>query len=99
MLEAMLIGRPCVLDITSDKYHRTTAGNAARRYTHMRDLLAVRELARGETHEQLIIEVNRVLESGVASMDYGIHHLYDTTAASYVEQLKSVLLARPTSNI
>jgi hypothetical protein len=99
MLEAMLIGRPCVLDITSDKYHRTTAGNAARRYTHMRDLLAVRELARGETHEQLIIEVNRVLESGVVSMDYGIHHLYDTTAASYVEQLKSVLLARPTSNI
>ena len=94
MLEAMLIGRPCVLDITSDKYHRTTAGNAARRYTHMRDLLAVRELARGETHEQLIIEVNRVLESGVVSMDYGIHHLYDTTAASYVEQLKSVLLAR-----
>ena len=99
MLEAMLVGRPCVLDITSDKFHRTTAGNAARRYTHMRDLLAVRELARGETHEQLIIEVNRVLESGVASMDYGIHHLYDTTAASYVEQLKSVLLARPTSNI
>ena len=99
MLEAMLIGRPCVLDITSDKYHRTTAGNAARRYTHMRDLLAVSELARGETNEQLIDEVIKILDADVAGIDYEIGHLYDTTAASYGEQLKSVLLARPTSNI
>ena len=94
MLEAMLIGRPCVLDITSDKFHRTTAGNAARRYTHMRDLLAVSELARGETTELLTVEVEKILDADVVGINYEIGHLYDTTAVSYAEQLTSVLLAR-----
>jgi hypothetical protein len=93
MLEAMLVGRPCVLDITSDKFHRTTAGNAARRYTHMKDLLAVSELARGETIEQLSMEVEKILDAGVAGIDYEIAHLYDITTASYTDQLLSVLLA------
>ena len=94
MLEAMLVGRPCVLDITSDKFHRTTAGNAARRYTHMKDLLAVSELARGETIEQLTVEVEKILDADVVGINYEIGHLYDTTAVSYAEQLTSVLLAR-----
>ena len=94
MLEAMLVGRPCVLDITSDKFHRTTAGNAARRYTHMKDLLAVSELARGETTEQLTVEVEKILDADVVGINYEIGHLYDTTAVSYAEQLTSVLLAR-----
>ena len=94
MLEAMLVGRPCVLDITSDKFHRTTAGNAARRYTHMIDLLAVSELARGETIEQLTVEVEKILDVDVVGINYEIGHLYDTTAVSYAEQLTSVLLAR-----
>ena len=94
MLEAMLVGRPCVLDITSDKFHRTTAGNAARRYTHMKDLVAVSELARGETIEQLTVEVEKILDVDVVGINYEIGHLYDTTAVSYAEQLTSVLLAR-----
>lgn len=94
MLEAMLVGRPCVLDITSDKFHRTTAGNAARRYTHMKDLVAVSELARGETIEQLTVEVEKILDADVVGIDYEIGHLYDTTAISYTEQVTSVLLAR-----
>ena len=94
MLEAMLVGRPCVLDITSDKFHRTTAGNASHRYTHMKDLLAVNELARGETIEQLTMEVSKILDADIVGIDYEIGHLYDTTAASYAEQLTSVLLAR-----
>lgn len=93
MLEAMLVGRPCVLDITSDKFHRTTAGNAARRYTHMKDLLAVSELARGETIEQLTVEVEKILDTDVAGINYEIGHLYNTAAVSYAEQLLSVLLA------
>ena len=94
MLEAMLVGRPCVLDVTSDKFHRTTAGNAARRYTHMKDLVAVNELARGETTEQLTLEVEKILDADVVGINYEIGHLYDTTAVSYAEQLTSVLLAR-----
>ena len=83
-----------MLDITSDKFHRTTAGNAARRYTHMKDLVAVSELARGETIEQLTVEVEKILDADVVGINYEIGHLYDTTAVSYAEQLTSVLLAR-----
>jgi len=93
LLEAMLVGRPCVLDITSDKFHRTTAGNAAQRYTHMRDLLAVRDLARGETIDQLISAVNKVLDAGPTKVSYEIEHLYDTGGLSYAEHLTSILLA------
>ena len=93
MLEAMLVGRPCVLDITSDKFHRTTAGNAAQRYTHMRELLAVRDLARGETIDQLISAVNKILDAGTTTVSYEIEHLYDTGGPSYAEQLTSILLA------
>ena len=93
LLEAMLVGRPCVLDITSDKFHRTTAGNAAQRYTHMRDLLAVRDLARGETIDQLISAVNKVLDAGPTKVSYEIEHLYDTAGLSYAEHLTSILLA------
>ena len=93
MLEAMLVGRPCVLDITSDKFHRTTAGNAAQRYTHMRDLLAVPDLAQGETIDQLISAVNKILDAGTTTVSYEIEHLYDTGGLSYAEHLTSILLA------
>jgi len=93
MLEAMLVGRPCVLDITSDKFHRTTAGNAAQRYTHMRDLLAVRDLARGDSIDHLISAVNKILDAGTSQVSYEIEHLYDTGGLSYAEQLTSILLA------
>jgi hypothetical protein len=93
MLEAMLLGRPCVLDITCDKFHRTTAGKAAQRYTHMRDLLAVQDLARGETIDQLISAVSSTLEANIAKVSYEIEHLYDTRGLSYAEHLTSILLA------
>ena len=93
MLEAMLVGRPCVLDITCDKYHRTTAGKAAQRYTHMRDLLEVRDLARGESIEQIISAVNTILEANISKVSYEIEHLYDTHGSSYAERLTSILLA------
>ena len=93
MLEAMLVERPCVLDITSDKFHRTTAGNAAQRYTHMQDLLAVRDLARGETIDQLISAVITILEANIAKVSYEIEHLYDTGELSYAEHMTSILLA------
>ena len=60
----------------------------------MKDLLAVSELARGETIEQLTLEVEKILDADVVGINYKIGHLYDTTAVSYAEQLTSVLLAR-----
>ena len=93
MLESMLVGRPCVLDITCDKYHRTTAGKAAQRYTHMRDLLEVRNLARGESIEQILSAVNTILEANISKVSYEIEHLYDTHGSSYAERLTSILLA------
>ena len=93
MLEAMLVGRPCVLDVTCDKFHRTTAGKAAQRYTHMQDLLAVRDLARGESVEQLISAVSTILEANIAKVSYEIEHLYNTGDLSYAEHMTSILLA------
>jgi hypothetical protein len=59
----------------------------------MRDLLAVQDLARGETIDQLISAVSSTLEANIAKVSYEIEHLYDTRGLSYAEHLTSILLA------
>jgi hypothetical protein len=59
----------------------------------MRDLLAVPDLAQGETTDQLISAVNKILDAGTTTVSYEIEHLYDTGGLSYAEHLTSILLA------
>ena len=93
LLEAMLVGKPCVLDLTIDDYHRTTAGISARRHTHILDMTAVSGIPRGETIPELIKTVDLMLESNLETMDYDISHLYNVNDPPYEEQLESFLIA------
>ncbi len=93
MLEAMLLGRPCVIDLTTDKFHRTTASNAAKHFVHMHDLLAVPDLDAGRTISEILSAVDALLAKDVESMDYDIDHLYNTADALYGEQLLAFLTA------
>jgi hypothetical protein len=93
MLEAMLLGRPCVIDLTTDKFHRTTASNAAKHFVHMHDLLAVPDLDAGRTISEIVSAVDALLAKDVESMDYDIDHLYNTADALYGEQLLAFLTA------
>ena len=91
MLEAMLLGRPCVIDLTTDRYHRTTASNAAKHFVHMHDLLAVPGLDAGRTISEILSAVDVLLSKDVESVDYDIDHLYNTADALYGEQLLAFL--------
>jgi len=93
MLEAMLLGRPCVIDLTTDKFHRTTASNAAKHFVHMHDLLAVPDVDAGRTISEILSAVDALLAKDVESMDYDIDHLYNTADALYGEQLLAFLTA------
>ena len=94
MLEAMLMGRPCVIDLTTDPYHRTTASNAAKHFVHMHDLLAVPKLDAGKTIPELLAAIDALLAKDADSVDYDIDYLYNTAEAPYGEQLLAFLSAQ-----
>jgi hypothetical protein len=94
MLEAMLLGRPCVIDLTTDPFHRTTASNAAKHFMHMHDLLAVPKLDVGRSVSELLNAIDALLAKDLESMDYEIDNLYKTADALYGEQLLAFLTSR-----
>jgi hypothetical protein len=95
MVEATLVNRKCVLDLTIDKFHRTTSGLMAKKFTHVLDLTAIQQIPRGETIDGLILEINKLLEEdGPNCAHYPIDHLYHTRDRPYADQLISFLQAR-----
>ena len=94
MVEAMLVNRKCVLDLTIDKFHRTTSGLMAKKFTHVQDLTAIQQIPQGATINGLIFEINKLLEDGSNCAHYPIDHLYNTRDRPYADQLISFLQAR-----
>jgi hypothetical protein len=94
MLEAMLLGRPCVIDLTTDPYHRTTASNAAKHSLHMRDLLAVPNLHIGNTVDEVLAGIDELLTKDSGVVDYDIDHLYNTADVLYGELFLAFLSAQ-----
>jgi hypothetical protein len=91
LLEAMLLGKTCVLDVTLDGFHRTTAGNSARRHTHMLDLLAVTSLPRGKSVTELISTIDSSLQNSMNYKNYEISHLYNVSDKPFDIQLLGFL--------
>ena len=94
MLEAMLLGRPCLVDLTTDPYHRTTAANAAKHSLHMQDLLAIPNLHIGNTIEEILAGIDELLTKDSRVVDYDIDHLYNTADALYGELFLAFLSAQ-----
>ena len=93
MIEAMLLNRPSILDLTTDKFHRTTSGAVAHRYTHILDLIEIDSIPRGENIPELILAIENQMAISSDCAHYPIGHLYDTTRPFYSEQLISMLSA------
>lgn len=92
VLEAMLIGRSCILDLTDDGYHRTTSAISARRHTHMLDLNYISNLPVANTLDQLISQVERLLE-GSDTLNYnGLSRICDFGHSLYSPQLANFLV-------
>ena len=92
MLESMILGRPCVIDVTEDVFHRTNASNSAQNFVHMKDLLAVEQLKIGHTIDEVVKCVDELLSIGSKTTKYNMTHLYDVSAPLYIDQLMSFFL-------
>lgn len=92
LLEAMILGKPCVLDLTEDGYHRTTAGNAARRYTHLNDLVKVKGLRLGKSIDEFSNQVIDLIMSNVCEIEYDLEELFNSAQPTYADQLVSLLI-------
>jgi hypothetical protein len=91
VLEALLIGRPCLIDLTDDGFHRTTAAISARRHTHMLDLVQIGALPVSRTIEDLLSQSERMVSSGATSHHHDLSQLCDFSDPCYADQLTSFL--------
>ncbi len=91
MFEAMLLERPCIIDGTSDQFHRTNAASAIRNYTHMRDLLSVSNLPIANEADEILEHIGSLIEKKVQFVNYEMEHLYDKGDRTYSVQLKEFL--------
>ena len=87
ILEALICKRKVVLDLTTDNFHRTSAGNSAKKHTHIRDLTDVSTIPRGYSVQELISEIKRVLDDRNDCAHHKIDHLYETVDPLYSDQL------------
>ena len=99
ILEALLMNKKCVLDLTHDGFHRTTAAISAVWHTHMIDLLEISGLQRGNTVAELQQLVDHGLHSSNDSSQLQIQHLYNSDDLPYRDQLLHFLLTAEHSKI
>lgn len=92
VLEAMLIGRPCILDLTDDGYHRTTSAISARRHSHMLDLNYVSNLPVANTVDQLAFQAERLLKGNFVQNYTGLSRLCDLSDSLYTTKLANFLV-------
>lgn len=87
LLEALLVGKVCVLDLTFDGYHRTTAGNSAKWHTHMQDLTTIPNLPMAHSKEDLVLEIHKALDSERHCDHQDVSDLYNLHDPLFREQL------------
>ena len=92
VFEAMLLDRPCIIDGTSDQFHRTNAATAIQNFTHMKDLLTVANLPIANDVEEMLRLIVAMIEQKVQFVDFEMHHLYDKKQPSFSAQLKDFLI-------
>jgi len=93
ILEAMLLGRPCILDNTNDGMHRTTAGLAMNNYTHLQDLKEITGLKLADSVEEMYDNVVWIVDSKIESFNYEMSHLYSLDDPPYKLQLTEYLVS------
>jgi len=89
----MLLDRPCIIDGTSDQFHRTNAATALQNFTHMKDLLTVKNLPIANDVEEILRLLVAIIEQKVQIVNYEMNHLYDKKQPSYSTQLKMFLVS------
>ena len=92
VFEAMLLDRPCIIDGTSDQFHRTNAASSIRNFTHMKDLLTVTNLPIANDVEEMLKFLVAMIEQKVQFVNYEMSHLYDKKQPPYSAQLKDFLI-------
>jgi hypothetical protein len=91
ILEALICNRKVVLDLTTDRFHRTTAGVSALRHTHIRDLTDVPTIPRGNSIPELISLVKFAINDPTCCVRHEIKHLYNRDEPLYRQQLAQFL--------
>ena len=99
ILEALAIHKKCVLDLTNDGFHRTSAGNSASWHTHMLDLTQIEELPQGKNTDELHYQVDRMLQQSDNCFHLNVENLYNTREKPYRDQLLHFLQSSQHSKI
>lgn len=94
MLEAAILGRPCVLDLTIDSFHRTTAGFMSLKCLHHKDLIGVSTISKAANLSELASCTKSYLGRERIEIKHEISHLFDVSDDSYRNLLSEFLRRR-----
>lgn len=92
ILEAMLLNKACIVDLTDDLTHRTTAKRAAENYVHMRDLVGIEGLWIAKTVAEItegIVHWISAEKSGLGK--YNLDKFVNRDVNSYGKQLSKFI--------
>lgn len=92
MLEAAILGRPCVLDLTVDDFHRTSSGNFGKWCLHLQDLINVSTIDKANDMSELVALVERYLQDRIPTIRHDVSHLYNSNDKSFRDLLADFLV-------
>ena len=92
MLEAMAIGKPCILDLTDDGIHRTTSRKSYHKFSHMQDLESIPELPIAKSIDEIVDQIRSFERHATSAIDYSMSDVVNLEPRSYFEQLSEFIL-------
>lgn len=92
MLEAAILGRPCVLDLTTDDFHRTSAGHMSQKCLHLQDLIRVPTIDKAYSKSELVTLTESKVRYRTEEIHHDIRHLYNRDERCFRDLLTDFLM-------
>jgi hypothetical protein len=91
VLEAMALGKPCILDISDDGIHRTTSSKSFHKFSHMQELENIPELRIAKSIGEVIDHVITIHQDKTQEVKFSLEHIVNLEPSSYFNQLSEFL--------
>lgn len=90
MIEAMILNKKVIVDVSDDNIHRTTAGKAIKRYDHFNSILTNKDLLFCKTSREMLLGIMDYLEN-THYVEYDLENLIENSSTDYGSKLVEVI--------
>jgi hypothetical protein len=90
MIEAMILNKKVIIDVSDDNIHRTTAAKAIKKYDHFDSILTNKDLLFCKTPGEMLLGIMDYLEN-TRYVEYDLENLIENSSTDYGSQLVAVI--------